>query len=222
VARNLEGFFGALAQKCSGGRRVVWFGFVEALAGRLAAVVESINALQAKVYAVDIPSGLPGDGVEGQQWVSEKYPVVRAAVTLSFNFQNWFSFYRMLSVCWDGKLDIGMDTVPYPTVRFPFVIAEKEMIQTGLPGPRHPFSNKYDHGHALLLAGSRGKMGAALMAAKACMRMGAGALTVHIPRCGESSFYATLPEVMLSIDNRTDFAADNPERWKGYDRVMQL
>lgn len=193
-------------------------GLTRPLQGDWAAVVESINDIKAKVYAVDIPSGLPGDGAQEQQGVPEKYPVVRAAVTLSFQFPKLVFF---LQECYPyvgdwQVLDIGMDTVPYPTVRLPFVTAEKEMIQTGLPGPRHPFSNKYDHGHALLLAGSRGKMGAALMAAKACMRVGAGALTAHIPRCGESSFYAALPEVMLSVDNRIDFASDNPERWKGY------
>ena len=193
-------------------------GLTRPLQGDWASVVESINDIKAKVYAVDIPSGLPGDGAQEQQEVPEKYPVVRAAVTLSFQFPK-LAFFLQECYPYVGDwqvLDIGMDIVPYPTVRLPFVTAEKEMIQTGLPGPRHPFSNKYDHGHALLLAGSRGKMGAALMAAKACMRMGAGALTVHIPRCGESSFYAALPEVMLSVDNRTDFAADNPERWKGY------
>lgn len=187
-------------------------GLSRPLQGDYARVVEDINALAARVYAVDIPSGLPGDGVfEGGSFI-------RAAVTLSFQFPKWVFFlpeYYPYVGTWQ-VLDIGMDTVPYPGVRLPFETIEKEKVHEGCPVPRHPFSNKYDHGHALLLAGSRGKMGAALMAARACMRMGAGALTVHVPRCGESAFYATLPEVMLSVDDRTDFSADNPERWKTY------
>jgi NAD(P)H-hydrate epimerase len=65
-------------------------------------------------------------------------------------------------------------------------------------------------GHALLVAGSKGKMGAAVLAATACMRSGAGMLTVHLPARGEVVLQGTLPEAMLSLDVATDYVSRIP------------
>lgn len=61
-------------------------------------------------------------------------------------------------------------------------------------------SSKWQRGHALLVAGSRGKMGAAILSSNACMRSGVGLLTVHIPESGETALHVSLPEAMLSLD----------------------
>ncbi|MDP4129500.1 MAG: NAD(P)H-hydrate dehydratase [Bacteroidota bacterium] len=66
---------------------------------------------------------------------------------------------------------------------------------------RDPFSNKGTFGHALLLAGSYGKIGAAVMAARACLTSGAGLLTTHLPACGYAIMQTALPEAMVSIDS---------------------
>ena len=66
---------------------------------------------------------------------------------------------------------------------------------------RDPESYKGDYGHALLVAGSYGKMGAAVLAARACLRAGAGLLTVHTPRCGVEILQTAVPEAMISIDD---------------------
>jgi NAD(P)H-hydrate epimerase len=66
--------------------------------------------------------------------------------------------------------------------------------------PRDPFSNKGSFGHVLLLAGSFGKMGAAVMAAKSCLSAGAGLLTAHLPSCGYSIMQTALPEAMVTVD----------------------
>ena len=65
--------------------------------------------------------------------------------------------------------------------------------------PRDPFANKGKFGHALLLAGSYGKMGAAVLAAKACLSAGAGLLTTHLPSCGYEIMQNSLPEAMVSV-----------------------
>jgi NAD(P)H-hydrate epimerase len=70
---------------------------------------------------------------------------------------------------------------------------------------RNPFAHKGNFGHALLISGSRGKMGAAVLAAKACLRSGAGLLTVHIPACGEVILQTAIPEAMIEIDREADF-----------------
>src|SRR5450755_4762428 len=67
--------------------------------------------------------------------------------------------------------------------------------------PRDPFANKGNFGHALLLAGSYGKIGAAVLAAKACLSAGAGLLTIHLPACGYEILQATIPEAMVQIDD---------------------
>jgi NAD(P)H-hydrate epimerase len=186
-------------------------GLSRPLEGLYTFVVESVNALKFKVYAVDIPSGLPGDG----QFTESKAvcpPVVRADVTLAFQFPK-LAFFLPENYPYVGDwevLDIGMGCMDYPGISVPFVTTDAARVQSGLPPKRHPFSHKYNHGHALLLAASRGKMGAALMAARACMRTGAGMLTAHVPACGEVPFYTALPEAMLSVDSRAHAAGDLP------------
>ena len=63
----------------------------------------------------------------------------------------------------------------------------------------------------MLIAGSRGKMGAALLSAKATLRSGAGLLTAHIPSRGESFFQTAFPECMLSLDNNDECVAMTPD-----------
>ena len=70
---------------------------------------------------------------------------------------------------------------------------------------RNRFAHKGNFGHALLIAGSRGKMGAAVLSAKACLRSGAGLLTVHIPACGEIILQIAIPEAMVETDKESDF-----------------
>lgn len=77
-------------------------------------------------------------------------------------------------------------------------ILTKEIIAP-LVKPRDPSSHKGDHGHALLVAGSKGKMGAALLSARACLRTGAGLLTVNMPEAGQYILHTALPEAMLML-----------------------
>lgn len=63
--------------------------------------------------------------------------------------------------------------------------------------PRLADSHKGTYGHALLIAGNQGKMGAAVIAAKACLRSGAGLLTVGIPENTAAIFHTVLPEAMV-------------------------
>lgn len=65
---------------------------------------------------------------------------------------------------------------------------------------REPASHKGTYGHALLVAGSYGKMGTAVLAARACLRMGVGLLTVHVPRRGVDIMQVSVPEAMVSVD----------------------
>ena len=64
---------------------------------------------------------------------------------------------------------------------------------------RLPNSNKGTYGHALLIAGNLGKMGAAVIAAKACVRSGVGLVTLNIPFMERTTIQISVPEAMLNF-----------------------
>ena len=90
------------------------------------------------------------------------------------------------------------------------VILEAAEIAALLP-ERKRFSHKGDHGHAWILAGGEGKMGAALLATKACLRSGCGLLTVHVPSGQEAVVHAAIPEAMVSSDPEIAHLSSLPE-----------
>jgi NAD(P)H-hydrate epimerase len=67
--------------------------------------------------------------------------------------------------------------------------------------PRNPFANKGNFGHALILAGSYGKIGAAVLSAKACLSAGVGLLTSFLPSCGYEIMQTSIPETMVLVDD---------------------
>lgn len=67
--------------------------------------------------------------------------------------------------------------------------------------PRKKDAHKGEFGHALIIAGSKGKMGAAVISSRACLRSGVGLLTVHIPKCGVDILQITIPEAMVALDS---------------------
>ncbi len=66
---------------------------------------------------------------------------------------------------------------------------------------RNPFSHKGTHGHALLIAGSSTKMGAGIIAARACLRSGVGLLTVVCSENEKEVIFNAIPEAMISTDS---------------------
>ncbi len=73
--------------------------------------------------------------------------------------------------------------------------------------PRKLNAHKGDFGHALLIAGGLGKMGAAVIASVACLRSGCGLLTVSIPKDERLILQTSIPEAMLTIrGNNHDFS----------------
>lgn len=82
--------------------------------------------------------------------------------------------------------------------KLPTTVLDKAFVAS-LLRPREPGSHKGDHGHALLVAGSRGKMGAAILASRACLRTGVGLLTVSVPEEERSIIQTAVPEAMVNI-----------------------
>jgi NAD(P)H-hydrate epimerase len=157
-------------------------------------LVRHINQSGNEIIAIDIPSGLFVDRS------SKGNAVIKAAHTLSFQCYK-LAFLVPENEALVGRvhiLDIGLHEGYLKSVNSEQEMIDEEMIRA-IFRPREPFAHKGNFGHALMIAGSYGKIGAALLAARACLRAGAGLLTCHIPRCGYPILQTALPEAMIFV-----------------------
>ena len=171
-------------------------------------VIRQINTSPALKIAIDIPSGLFADA---SSKVSDG-EIVRADYTLSFQFPK-LAFLLPENDAFAGSwhvLDIGLHPEFIKNVQVRNFYSVHQDVAPVLK-PRKKFSHKGTYGHALLIAGSYGKMGAAVLAAHAALRSGVGLLHVHIPQVGYSIMQTALPEAMLSIDRYDNYFSDIPE-----------
>lgn len=178
------------------------------LTGGFAAVVNYINQSDATVVSIDIPSGLFGE----DNRKNDAESIIKANLTLTFGFPK-LAFLLPENRFYVGEwkiLDIGTHPGAIESIETPYSLIVEEDIASVLQ-PRQRFAHKGSFGHALLIAGSRGKMGAAILAARSCMRTGVGLLTVHIPQRAEQIFQTALPEAMLSFDPHQDHFTTVPE-----------
>ena len=167
------------------------------LSGGFAALVKYINSTQAEVVAIDTPSGLFGE----DNRENDKDCIIKANRTYTFNFPK-LSFLLPENSPYVGEwkvLNINVHPRIVADTQTNYYMVTEEDIACVFQ-PRKRFSHKGTYGHALLVAGSRGKMGAAQLAAKACLRSGAGMLTIHIPKCGETILQTAFPEAMVEMD----------------------
>jgi ADP-dependent NAD(P)H-hydrate dehydratase / NAD(P)H-hydrate epimerase len=170
------------------------------LEGLSAALVTYINGLNNLVISIDIPSGMLADDS------SVGLPVVKAAYTLSFQCLK-MAFMMAENESYTGQihiLDIGLLRNYLPGVAYEALLTEADFIKT-LYQPRKAFSHKGTYGHAALVAGSYGFMGAAILAANGCLRSGVGKLTCHIPSCGYEIMQTTVPEAMAKVEKGTNY-----------------
>lgn len=176
------------------------------LSGLAAEVVRLLNALPCKKVAVDIPSGLFADmHTEGEA-------VFKAHCTFSFQVAK-LAFLLPENEQYVGEwhlLDIGLHPTYYHNTPTDYHLLDATMIKS-LHLPRTKFSHKGSFGHSLLLVGSYGKMGAALLAAKASLRVGAGLVTAHVPACGYTIMQTALPEAMVSVDKQKHYLTQLPD-----------
>jgi len=161
-----------------------------------AKLIDHINHSGNQIIAIDIPSGLYVDKS------SKGNSIIRATHTLSFQCYK-LAFLIAENADFIGEvhiLDIGLHPSYVPDIPGSFELVDLKLIRT-IFKPRKKFAHKGNFGHALLVAGSYGKMGAALMAAESCLRSGAGLLSCHIPSSGYNILQTALPEAMVVTDS---------------------
>lgn len=158
-------------------------------------VISEINRASAIRVAIDIPSGLFADKHTKGLCVHADYTVTFQAPKLAFLFpENESKVGQWIAV------DIGLSKAFLKQSLSKYFWIEKKWIKKHLP-KRNKFAHKGDFGKALLIAGSFGKMGASVLAARAAMKSGVGLLTVHVPNCGYQIIQTSVPEAMASVDD---------------------
>jgi hydroxyethylthiazole kinase-like uncharacterized protein yjeF len=145
--------------------------------GLYATVIQDINRSKAFKVAVDIPSGLSADSfaIIG--------PCVKADLTITLAAAKIAHVFPPAEEC-VGELKIGNIGIPpflFDDPKLKLEMLEKERIRSFFE-PRKRDTHKGTYGHLLMLAGSLGKTGAAVMAGKAAIKMGAGLVTAGLPK----------------------------------------
>ena len=182
-------------------------GLTRPLEGLPAEIVKKINQSGCEVLAIDIPSGLFGEDNSN----NNRDAIIKATHTLSFQFPK-LSFFFPENESFVGEwhvLDIGLHPEAIKKTETPYHYLTKDNIRPNLE-KRKKFSHKGNFGHALLISGSYGKMGAAILAAKACLKTGAGLVTCHIPKKGYNIMQTKVPEAMVSIDPSDTLFSETP------------
>ncbi len=163
--------------------------------GIYAKVIDSLNRCKAIKLAVDIPSGLKTDQhSEGE--------IFKAHHTVSFQNPK-VAFLMPENQQFVGEwhlVDIGLSKKFLNEVEALYSLVTLKSAKRILK-PRSRFDHKGKFGHALLIAGSTGKMGACILSAKAAMRAGLGLLTTHVPQSGYTIIQTAVPEAMATIDH---------------------
>jgi len=169
-----------------------------------AALVTHINNTQAYIIAIDTPSGMFIDKS------SKDNPVIKATCTLTFQALK-LCFMVAENAALSGEvhvLDIGLHTDFLNTLNA-YSLVTKRSIQRHYK-KRNSFAHKGNFGHALLIAGNKGKMGAAILASHACLRTGAGLVTINTPEKYLNTVHTALPEVMcITRDEHIDYSKYN-------------
>jgi NAD(P)H-hydrate epimerase len=163
------------------------------LEGELVSIIEKINEQQAIVVSIDVPSGMMTDKFDSSA------TILQASFTLTFQcFKKAFLFPETGPYCGEIHcLDIGLHP-DFPLLSNVALTMIDSKLVKEIYKPRSKFSHKGTYGHCLLIAGSQDKMGACILAAKACLGSGAGLLFCLLDEAQYAILQTALPEAMCA------------------------
>ena len=167
------------------------------LDGGFAAVVKYLNASSATVISIDMPSGL---ACEDNTYNLPEH-IIHAYMTLTIQMPK-LAFFLPENQPYLGEwlcLDINLSRQGIAEVPDKFLVTTQRDIRPFIK-PRQEFAHKGNFGHGLLIAGSSGMAGAAILSARASLRSGIGLLTVHSAGCNLPILQTAVPEAMASAD----------------------
>ncbi|WP_026449932.1 bifunctional ADP-dependent NAD(P)H-hydrate dehydratase/NAD(P)H-hydrate epimerase [Aequorivita capsosiphonis] len=167
-------------------------------------LIQYLNESNAYKLAIDIPSGLFSNSP-----ITDPDAVLKADHTLTFQAPK-LAFFLPETAPFATNfdvLDIGLDEeFLHNTEPLAQLISKAEAQH--FYKPREKFGYKNTYGHALIIAGSYGKIGAAVLSTTAAFRIGAGMLTAFIPKCGYTILQTAIPEAMVITDEEEKFISD--------------
>jgi len=159
------------------------------------------KASKAFTISIDIPSGLYLDRIP-----EDMEGVVWADYALTFQFPK-----LVLCLPDTGKyskewcvLDIGIDKNFIDATETEAEFIEKPNVSS-IYKSRDKFSHKGNFGHALIIGGSYGKIGAVTLSSRAGLSSGAGLVTAYVPQCGYQILQTTVPEAMVITDKGMNY-----------------
>ncbi len=172
--------------------------------GYWAELLTHLNRQPTHRVAIDMPSGLFADRhTEGTTFHAHR--------TLAFELPKLAFFLPENGQAvgeWEVR-SIGLDPRKLAQMDTPFHCLTANEAAAWLR-PRRKFDHKGHWGHVLLLAGSKGMMGAAVLAARAALRSGAGLVTCRVPACGYEIIQMAAPEAMTQTDGHDEYLATLP------------
>jgi len=159
-------------------------------------VIRAINKSECKVISIDLPSGLHSG--PGKELPSVTDSIVKADITLTFQtpklsmlISGWGQFCGLLEILNIGLHSNFIDSNPTNH----FFITKADIQQRFIK--REKFSHKGTYGHAFIIAGHNEKCGAAILSSKACIKSGAGRVSLHSGLDCISAVNTSVPEVMI-------------------------
>ncbi|MEJ5302228.1 MAG: NAD(P)H-hydrate dehydratase [Bacteroidales bacterium] len=182
-------------------------GLSRPLSGLGLAAIKYLNTYPNIKISIDVPSGLFVD----ESMLVKGGDALKADYTLSFNPPK-LCFMIAENDRWVGRwmrLDIGLHQKYIDEAETPYHYTELDEIKP-FYRKRRRFEHKGSFGHTLLIAGSRQKAGAALLAAKGCLAAGVGLLTVHTVPSVIQALNSSLPEAMASLSEHSEEISDLP------------
>jgi ADP-dependent NAD(P)H-hydrate dehydratase / NAD(P)H-hydrate epimerase len=181
-------------------------GLTRPVEGLAALVIKKINQTGNVVISIDIPSGLFGENNSS----NNPETIVHADYTLSFEFPK-LSFMFAENALFAGEwrvLPIGLSKNAIINTQTPYQFIENTFVLPLLKN-RQKFDHKGKYGHGLLIAGSFGKIGAAVLGSKAALRTGIGLITCQVPACGYQVIQTSVPEAMAIADKSETIISDS-------------
>lgn len=180
-------------------------GLNKPLSGGFASLVKYVNQSPSAVVSIDVPSGLMTEG----NACNVRANIIKADVTLTLQHKK-LSFFFAENQKFIGKLrilDIGLSREGMDKVSAGYRLLEENDLRPRLLR-RDEYAHKGDMGNALIIAGSYGMAGAAVLATKACLRCGVGKVTVCTPRCNNDILQISVPEAVVSIDKEDAYFSE--------------
>ena len=183
-------------------------GLDKPLMGGFASLVKYINQSSARVVSLDVPSGLMCE----DNSYNIRTNIIHADLTLTLQqkklamlMPDMQAFLGQVKV-----LDIRLSPDYIRNTEAPYRILEEAELRPRMR-LRDDFAHKGTMGHALIIAGSYGMAGASVLATKACLRAGAGKVTVHTPKRNYNIMQISVPEAVLQMDHEETYFSESVE-----------